>query len=433
MMGSQITREVDSVLYPRAGPRGERGRLEDVHGTAVAAVSDRAEAGPGARDDAAGRVRVHPGRGLRAPGEAAGSSSTSITPGSRRSRSGTTTSRSSSTSVGTSACPSRLEGALKLKEISYIPTEAYSAGEMKHGPIALLDESTPRRLRRDRLRTSTTRSSPTSRRHVRAARRSSRSRRRERGHPAPRRRRHLRPAHAPVPAGRARSRAPAAARLPHRAPPRAERRSAQESREDRHRRVALAPGSAGAAILTAASSSIAALVALRVVFGGVGLAEENAHGGQADGVVRGAVRLRGRERFLEHGEEPFDRELGLSATPHARGGARRPAARAPSSHPDRRSATWRSRSATLRSCRWKRRQVRLELAPARRTAPRGTGLPPRRRTMTDGLRVRRGIVARQTRWRYARRPEAKSWGSSITRSIVTWRPSAVRPPGTPGE
>jgi glutamine---fructose-6-phosphate transaminase (isomerizing) len=39
--------------------------------------------------------------------------------------------------------PVSLEGALKLKEISYIPTEAYSAGEMKHGPIALLDEETP--------------------------------------------------------------------------------------------------------------------------------------------------------------------------------------------------------------------------------------------------------------------------------------------------
>jgi glucosamine--fructose-6-phosphate aminotransferase (isomerizing) len=36
-----------------------------------------------------------------------------------------------------------LEGALKLKEISYIPADAYAAGEMKHGPIALLDESTP--------------------------------------------------------------------------------------------------------------------------------------------------------------------------------------------------------------------------------------------------------------------------------------------------
>jgi glucosamine--fructose-6-phosphate aminotransferase (isomerizing) len=39
--------------------------------------------------------------------------------------------------------PVALEGALKLKEISYIPTEAYAAGEMKHGPIALLDNSTP--------------------------------------------------------------------------------------------------------------------------------------------------------------------------------------------------------------------------------------------------------------------------------------------------
>src|SRR5437588_384873 len=42
--------------------------------------------------------------------------------------------------IGLPVC---LEGALKLKEISYIPTEAYSAGEMKHGPIALLDEDTP--------------------------------------------------------------------------------------------------------------------------------------------------------------------------------------------------------------------------------------------------------------------------------------------------
>ena len=36
-----------------------------------------------------------------------------------------------------------LEGALKLKEISYIATDAYAAGEMKHGPIALLDQDTP--------------------------------------------------------------------------------------------------------------------------------------------------------------------------------------------------------------------------------------------------------------------------------------------------
>jgi glucosamine--fructose-6-phosphate aminotransferase (isomerizing) len=39
--------------------------------------------------------------------------------------------------------PIALEGALKLKEISYIHAEGYAAGEMKHGPIALIDENMP--------------------------------------------------------------------------------------------------------------------------------------------------------------------------------------------------------------------------------------------------------------------------------------------------
>jgi glucosamine--fructose-6-phosphate aminotransferase (isomerizing) len=39
--------------------------------------------------------------------------------------------------------PLALEGALKLKEISYIHAEGYAAGELKHGPIALIDEATP--------------------------------------------------------------------------------------------------------------------------------------------------------------------------------------------------------------------------------------------------------------------------------------------------
>jgi glucosamine--fructose-6-phosphate aminotransferase (isomerizing) len=42
--------------------------------------------------------------------------------------------------VGLPVC---LEAALKLKEISYVPADAYAAGEMKHGPIALLSERTP--------------------------------------------------------------------------------------------------------------------------------------------------------------------------------------------------------------------------------------------------------------------------------------------------
>ncbi|MDR0520564.1 MAG: glutamine--fructose-6-phosphate transaminase (isomerizing) [Planctomycetaceae bacterium] len=39
--------------------------------------------------------------------------------------------------------PAALEGALKLKEISYVHAEGYAAGEMKHGPIALIDKNTP--------------------------------------------------------------------------------------------------------------------------------------------------------------------------------------------------------------------------------------------------------------------------------------------------
>ena len=39
--------------------------------------------------------------------------------------------------------PIALEGALKLKEISYIHAEGYASGELKHGPIALIDEHTP--------------------------------------------------------------------------------------------------------------------------------------------------------------------------------------------------------------------------------------------------------------------------------------------------
>ena len=42
-----------------------------------------------------------------------------------------------------SSFPIALEGALKLKEISYIHAEGYAGGEMKHGPIALIDEMVP--------------------------------------------------------------------------------------------------------------------------------------------------------------------------------------------------------------------------------------------------------------------------------------------------
>ena len=105
--------------------------------------------------------------------------------------------------VGLPVC---LEGALKLKELSYIPTEAYSAGEMKHGPIALLDEQTPV--------VCVATDSPvydkvvSNIQETRARRQCHRDRHgRQRGHPAPRRRRHLRPAHEPAAPGAACGRA----------------------------------------------------------------------------------------------------------------------------------------------------------------------------------------------------------------------------------
>jgi glutamine---fructose-6-phosphate transaminase (isomerizing) len=141
MAGSQITREVDSVLYMRAGI--EIGvaasktfvaqvsllylialRLamarEAITDAQVAAILDELRALPDkmaaflgadhpieqiARDHFDKRFFLYLGRHL--------------------------------------GLPIALEGALKLKELSYIPTEAYAAGEMKHGPIALLDHETP--------------------------------------------------------------------------------------------------------------------------------------------------------------------------------------------------------------------------------------------------------------------------------------------------
>ena len=45
--------------------------------------------------------------------------------------------------LGRGSYPLALEGALKLKEISYIHAEGYAAGELKHGPIALVDQDMP--------------------------------------------------------------------------------------------------------------------------------------------------------------------------------------------------------------------------------------------------------------------------------------------------
>ena len=144
IMGSQATRDSDGVLFTRAGL--EIGvaatktfvaqvaamylfalKLAQLHGT-LEPGGDQPTSCTELRADAAPISDA--GRGGRRAGQA-------------RSPSTGRTRASSSTSGRHVGLPICLEGALKLKEISYIPTDAYAAGEMKHGPIALLDERTP--------------------------------------------------------------------------------------------------------------------------------------------------------------------------------------------------------------------------------------------------------------------------------------------------
>ena len=133
--------------------------------------------------------------------------------------------------------PVALEGALKLKEISYIPTEAYSAGEMKHGPIALLETDTPVVVVATDLHVYEKIVSNIQETRARGGARDRDRDRRQRGHPAPRERRHLRAQDAELPPGRSRVAAVAIAGLPDRATARPERGPAAQLGEDRHRRV----------------------------------------------------------------------------------------------------------------------------------------------------------------------------------------------------
>ena len=143
IMGSQATRDADAVLYTRAGLEVSVAATK----TFVAQVAAMYLIG----------LRLAELRGTlprRAPGRA-GRRAEGACP--RRSRRRSPAARSASREVAAAhheqqfflylgrhiGLPVCLEGALKLKEISYIPTDAYAAGEMKHGPIALLDESTP--------------------------------------------------------------------------------------------------------------------------------------------------------------------------------------------------------------------------------------------------------------------------------------------------
>jgi len=142
VMGSQATRDSDGVLFTRAGL--EVGvaatktfvaqvaamylfglKLARVRGTLESDVMDRLVGDLRRMPDALSHVIETAEAPMKAAGEQFQDATFFLFLGRH---------------VG---LPVALEGALKMKEISYIPTDAYAAGEMKHGPIALLDEHTP--------------------------------------------------------------------------------------------------------------------------------------------------------------------------------------------------------------------------------------------------------------------------------------------------
>ena len=141
MMGSQITREVDSVLYTRAGlevsvaaSKTFTAQLSLLFLVALKLAQVRETMPPGELEYIVNAVY-----GLPAKIRQFLEGDHPIDEIARRFHD-----RPFFLYLGRNiGLPVALEGALKLKEISYIPTEAYSAGEMKHGPIALLDENTP--------------------------------------------------------------------------------------------------------------------------------------------------------------------------------------------------------------------------------------------------------------------------------------------------
>ena len=180
-------------------------------------------------------------RGVGAPGRAAGTGRAGDSSSSRRcarSPSGTATPATVLFIGRHTGYPAALEGALKLKEISYIHAEGFPAAELKHGPIALSRRACPSSRWRPNA-TSTRRCSRTSRRSERAAPRSSRSRRRAtpRPEPSPSTCSRCRETPELLLTGRGDGSA-AAARLSRRQAPRLRRRPAPEPGQERHGRIA---------------------------------------------------------------------------------------------------------------------------------------------------------------------------------------------------
>jgi glucosamine--fructose-6-phosphate aminotransferase (isomerizing) len=141
VVGSSITREVDDVIYIRAGPeisvaatKSFVGQLISLYLTAVFLAESYDHIQPGPAKELKDTLRTLPsvvGRVLDNSNEI-------------REIARSLVDSEHIFYIGRNLnYPSALEGALKLKEISYIHAEGYPAGELKHGPLALLTKDTP--------------------------------------------------------------------------------------------------------------------------------------------------------------------------------------------------------------------------------------------------------------------------------------------------
>jgi glucosamine--fructose-6-phosphate aminotransferase (isomerizing) len=140
-VGSAITREADAVLFLQAGPEiavaASKTFVTQVTTLVVLAAAIAKARGvlPDAEELALGvALRALPAAAARALDSAAGSAALA-----RR----YVNSRGFMFVGRGASYPAALEGALKLKEVSYVHAEGYAAGELKHGPISLLDAECP--------------------------------------------------------------------------------------------------------------------------------------------------------------------------------------------------------------------------------------------------------------------------------------------------
>ena len=142
VVGSRVTRESDGVLYTHAGPEigvaATKTFTSQIAALTVLALKLAQAKGTLSSDE--GRLAL--GRAVHHPRHRRGRYLQDLSALEECARQ--CVSATSSLFLGRGmGVPVAMEGALKLKEISYIHAEAYPAGEMKHGPIALITDEVP--------------------------------------------------------------------------------------------------------------------------------------------------------------------------------------------------------------------------------------------------------------------------------------------------